>query len=271
MLAAVLCCGCGAILEVDDLMADRVPGPSNPPSGIEVTTSAGTFRIDALPVTVSAYGEFIDAGLLLADQASNCSWNDSFVPGQDSQVAIDWAAMANEQPDPQCIGYLDRRTSEPELPAACIDVCDMRAYCVWAGMHLCGRIGGGILDATDFVQPANSTESAWYRACSKDGTQAFPYGDTYEMGRCNDDGSGVDDVGKFDTCQGGYDGLFDMSGNLFELVDECTDYNNPDYGQNCLSRGGAYFSDEAELRCDNHRDVLLSLPSSSFGFRCCAG
>jgi len=127
--------------------------------------------------------------------------------------------------------------SKPKVPVACIDWCDAQAYCAWAGKHLCGKIGGGSNALADF---ANAAKSEWYAACSKGGQLNFPYGNSYDPSAC----VGVDNSATratavpTATCQGGYDGVFDLSGNVSEWEDSCTDTKG--LGDQCVYRGGSW-------------------------------
>jgi hypothetical protein len=145
-------------------------------------------------------------------------------------------------------------------PVSCVDVCDARAYCAWAGKRLCGRIAGDLLDVT---QGAGQ------------GVHIDPED---EMGRCIDAGLSpnvIYEVGSNENCVGGYPGLYDMSGNVGEWDNSCTNFSGPPPTENCLARGGAYYNgfmgdDPLTLSCDFFRDTLQSGPSASIGFRCCS-
>ena len=61
------------------------------------------------------------------------------------------------------------------------------------------------------------------------------------------DGGTLVPVASLPGCQGGYPGVFDMSGNVEEVEDSCDDAGT------CYSRGGSFVDDPAlaETRCDN--------------------
>ena len=82
-----------------------------------VPVANGLFFIDATEVTVAQYAEFLTAkaGDVSGQPQDVCGWNSTYEP----------AAL----PDP------------PNFPASNIDWCDARAYCEWAGKHLCRRVG----------------------------------------------------------------------------------------------------------------------------------
>jgi formylglycine-generating enzyme required for sulfatase activity len=70
------------------------------------------------------------------------------------------------------------------------------------------------------------------------------------------------------TCEGGYDALHDLSGNMMEWEDSCT---GPAETDGCRLRGGASNSDTLYLRCASSYDRERDFTSPSVGFRCCAG
>lgn len=106
-------------------------------------------------------------------------------------------------------------------------------------------------------------QHVWYNACSRNGYFTYPYGSTYNPLACvgTDYTPGLQPTGRA-PCEGGYEGIFDMSGNIAEWINDCD-------GDNCMVAGGYYGGNSTELRCDS------SLPFSSdwdihiIGFRCC--
>ncbi len=158
-------------------------------------------------------------------------------------------------------------------PIVCVDWCDARAYCVGVGKRLCGKIGGGQNATSD---NANADTSQWYRACSSGGANTYPYGTSYDGDACN----GYDyasthltaarvstlPVGTLASCQSsvsGYQGVFDLAGNVYEWEDSCDDVSGP----YCLVRGGAVVGmTNCDLKIGNN-------PSTTFddiGIRCCS-
>jgi formylglycine-generating enzyme required for sulfatase activity len=127
------------------------------------------------------------------------------------------------------------------------------------------------------VAATDPEASEWYRACSNAGTLLYPYGTSFEHLRCNDTNGHVEVVGTFTACEGGYEAVFDMSGNVNEWEDACTNYGSRNLAaENCLRVGGAYYDGETNLTCGkdmtgatvNHQ-TLPGLPSNGTGFRCC--
>ena len=220
----------------------------------------GSYCIDRSEVTNSQYKTFLDASKTGIFVPVECSSNESYAP------ATSGTTCTNTHFEPAL---------EPTHPVTCVDWCDAVAYCAWAGKRLCGDIGDGPVSVTDF---ANPSRSQWHNACSMGGQRKFPYGNTYAGVYCN----GLDynstraiAVVTAANCQGGYAGLYDMSGNVREWEDGC------DGSGNCLQRGGSYLdwdSSSTSLRCHSGSDTTTSPTpptaprferSAQRGFRCC--
>ena len=153
-------------------------------------------------------------------------------------------------------------------PVGFVDWCDAYAYCAWAGKRLCGKIGGG---ATDYLQFANAGESQWMHACSAGGTRTFPYGDVYDGEACNGSdypsATPTIEAGSESACEGGYPGLFDLSGNVREWEDACT--GTLGATDPCRIRGGAFDDEEESAACDEDYYAGRQIRAGSIGFRCC--
>jgi formylglycine-generating enzyme required for sulfatase activity len=202
----------------------------------------GSYCVDSTEVSGTQYTEFLAAKAGdTRGQPAECAWNTSYQPST--------SASGN-------------------TPVFGVDWCDARAYCAWAGKRLCGKIGGG---PTPSAGLNSQFSSEWYRACTKDGTRAFPYGNVRDPDACNgsdrDGGHGPTDVGSLKTCKGGYPGLFDMCGNLWEWEDSCEDGGA---NAQCAVRGSSFASPNA-VSCD----TLLTFQRDRGGandvtVRCCS-
>jgi formylglycine-generating enzyme required for sulfatase activity len=162
-----------------------------------------------------------------------------------------------------------------------VDWCDAKAYCAWAGKRLCGKIGGGANAPADF---ANAAKSEWFTACSHAGAYKFPYGaqgDTYDGTACvgADQGAVRPTAVPTASCQGGYDGVFDLSGNVSEWENSCA--ASTSFSDQCLYRGGSYLDLDTgtspTLLCNSGSAATpksvskaRSTRSKEIGFRCCA-
>lgn len=219
------------------------PGNAGPPM-----VRVGAYCIDSTEVTRGQYKEFFTAkGNDTSGQIPACATNTSFEPA-------DWPVSPGSEKKP-----------------VIVDWCDAYAYCQWAGKRLCGRIGGGPMEA-ELTQVKRADRDQWYAACSRGGTRAFPYGDTYEARRCNgeyaDGGDGtLDEVASFPGCVGGYDGLFDMSGNVSEWEDACT---TDRADAECYARGDAFYEGEDVASCSSFRSHPRLGFTFNVGIRCCS-
>jgi formylglycine-generating enzyme required for sulfatase activity len=112
--------------------------------------------------------------------------------------------------------------------------------------------------------------SQWHYACSAAGTQTYPYGNTFESRACLGltGGGNVAPVASFPMCVGGYAGIYDMAGNVWEWLDGCT--SNTAITAFCDSFGGGFDSPDADLACLGHRYWTRTAGAADLGFRCCA-
>jgi hypothetical protein len=209
--------------------------------------NVGGYCIDATEVTNGQYQEFLSQGSGTT-QHGVCSWNTSFAP--------------------KCTTL----NSSTNAPVTCVNYCDAYAFCTWAGKRLCGLIGGGG-NTTDLGALNDATKDQWFNACSRGGLRAYPYGDTY-MTVCNDAAHAASkpiDVGTSTGCVGGYDGIFDMSGNAVEWEDACS--GSAGQADTCIIRSGAWDDDNTggNLTCASTSNALQTRnqADTTTGFRCC--
>ena len=214
----------------------------------------GGYSIDATEVTRSQYEAWLATSPdPSAGQPPYCTWNASYTP------QCEWPPA-----------------TKGSHPVVCVNWCDAYAYCQAVGKRLCGRIGGGAIGYGDI---ANAALSQWYNACSSNGANAYPYGDTYDGQTCNGGNSGLlttASVGTLDGCQSsvaGYTGVYDQSGNAWEWEDACDAVVGAQDG--CRLRGGAHDYDASGLRCDVDNYLMSTYfvrgdVHPTVGFRCCS-
>ena len=263
--------GCSEVIGLADLAYDRDPASVEAPPGMVGFDdgSGATAFIDAREVTVAEYLAWLDGGAEPLLGGERCGWNDSLVPnvpsagGDASDCAtngFDWVAEQGERPG---------------FPVRCVDWCDAAEFCAQHDRHLCGRVGGGTVDTRydgeEFFLPEPLT-STWYLACSRAGTQAYPYDDAYDAQACNGDSGALEASGARATCEGGYPGLRDMSGNVEEWEDACDPPGGADAA--CMRRGGGFYAaqiyDPTWLQCAMLLPTDRRVMAASTGFRCCA-
>ena len=221
------------------------------PTAVQVPApNGGAYCIDSTEVTNAQYAQFLAAkGSDLTGQPAVCYWNSTYEP------SMDWPA-----------------TGRDTYPVVYVDWCDAYAFCKWAGKRLCGKIGGTANAYADF---ASAAQSQWFNACSKGGTQAYPYGNAAQPGRCVDvsaDGGGVTAgtrmVRTAPQCEGGYPGIFDISGNVWEWEDSCNGNQGMDP---CRIRGGSYGNTPGDGACALDNASGRQGKSQNLGIRCCGG
>ncbi len=200
---------------------------------IRIRGDAGSWCIDATETTRAQYAVFVGSvSPITAVQPSFCNHNETFLPSRD------WEDSPHD-----------------DRPVTFVDFCDAYMYCTWAHKRLC-------------------RPSEWSAACTRDGARIFPYGDVYEPSRCNGrdlDAGGPIAVASRTGCEGAYTGVFDMSGNVFELVDGCGP--GPDAGPEddaCLLRGGSWAADGPSMQCAATFLTPRNQGWNDVGFRCCS-
>jgi hypothetical protein len=164
------------------------------------------------------------------------------------------------------------------MPQPCVDQCDAKVFCEWAGKRLCGAIGSDPLgiDRANLLDPA---KNQWRNACSPHGS-GWPYGADYDGQACNSSDRKPQTCGgpavaaSFASCQSSdplYDQVFDLSGNLFEWVDASQEGETwPDL--RCIIMGGSYVHYWGDVDCGDWStlDWPCDAHHEEFGFRCCS-
>jgi formylglycine-generating enzyme len=261
-LLGLLLSACGQVLGAGDLeyslgsdggvqTADPAQGACAGEKGPTPVNIEGKFCIDSTEVTNAQFLEFLEAAPVI-EQPPGCEMN----------VAEDGGGIFEPNP------YWPMGELTMNDPVVWVDWCDAWYYCNWAGKRLCGAVGGGSADFYDYA----TTDVEFYYACSEGGKRAYPYGDTFDREACVTlDRSGPLPVESLQTCQGGYPGLFDMSGNVSEWQDMCV---SDAWDSFCRAGTSAYSTDAAttyeQYSCGadvwNFRDIAHLFT----GIRCCS-
>jgi hypothetical protein len=216
--------------------------------GPELIRAEG-FCIDATEVTNRQYQAFLEESDLSKQPPGCIDENFSFVPG--SIYAL-WPPPAGRE----------------DHPVVNIDWCDAASFCSWAGKRLCGPIKAGAIEPKQATMPSLSR---WASACTRAGTWKLPYGPDVKTGLCNVAQANLPvrtvPVGSLPGCQGGYDKLYDMVGNVEEWVDACR--TDPATGVMCAVIGGNYFDGESAADCARFSEDRRKIAVYFRGFRCC--
>jgi formylglycine-generating enzyme len=224
------------------------------------------YWIDKYEVTVDQYSKFVAAAgtQAVAWNAERCSWK-----SKPSDPA--------NQPDDTCAAMAIKMESEPfrsTKPIRCIDWCDAKAFCNWAGKDLCGGITNG-----SFVTPSDVPDE-WGYACSANGL-AYVGGSMPEAGLCNvglqdqqcislyGETCAPTDVGAFSGCKGP-SGAINMIGNVAEWVTLCSNLDDGGTGTPCQHRGGSFAGSLTDETCWAQPSNARSFRDRSLGLRCCA-
>ena len=153
-----------------------------PATMVEVAKQTGnsSYCIDETEVTKGQYYKFLTASVPVTSQVDICQSNTTFVP----RAAWPPSTMEDLAPNRQGLQF------SFSIPVHYVDWCDAYAYCKWSGKQLCGEINKQGLDPS---QRNDAGASAWYNACSAQGTKGWPYGTSYNAVACN--GNGVGSLG----------------------------------------------------------------------------
>ena len=225
------------------------------------------YWIDKTEVTVQEYSQFLAAAVAQpSGWGPQCSWKTT--PSNPvAETSDPCTVTTNMESDPF------RATK----PIRCVDWCDARAYCMWAGKDLCGgETNGSLLEPVD-------VPDQWGNACSADGSP-YPNGATPVDGECNaglsEDGGqcfsllhqndcAPTDVGSFPGCTSP-GGAEDMIGNVAEWVVSCAVSADGGPDTLCQIRGGAFLTPLEDGTCYGVAAMTLGTRDRSVGLRCCA-
>ena len=196
-------------------------------------------------IAVAALGLVTSTCLWVAEfqqvpEGFRCPDHDEMIRIPDSEVCID-RYEASPTPSREAFSTYDAD------PWADVDWAQALVACEAAGKRLC-------------------TKDEWVAACQGSDVSLYPYGDSPESGRCNgaerEDGSGVVPTGSFLECEGGFPGLFDMSGNVAEWTSGCA-------GFECDVLGGSFIESSESNSCLTESATSSFYSDSAIGFRCC--
>lgn len=163
----------------------------------------------------------------------------------------------------------------PDVDTEACSVPDVRPWhsVTWSdAREACRAIGWQLCSADDLR-----------RACGGSRSTRYPYGDAFETGRCNvreaflptgAEFATEAPTGRFADCVS-EDGLFDLTGNLWEWVSEAGTQNDPEARtyQGAGWRTVAERHRDTDLVCDVQSQLTgfsaPSFASNTVGFRCC--
>jgi formylglycine-generating enzyme len=237
---------------------DGCPPGRHGPTSVRIPTSNsaahdGAFCIDSTEVTNSQYQEFLASG----------------ASPQSVALPAACAGQMDFQPRDMNGNVVPFQPGQQDFPVVQVNWCDAYGFCEWAGKRMCGQIGGGPLAQGN--TETNVTLAQWYDACTRGGAVTYPYGNTFSTTICGGGGaaagSTIGPVAIRTGCVGGYPGIYDMSGSVWEWNDVCAGSNPGDF---CHVYGGAFDSlAPMEFACAGERNWTRTSGAANIGIRCC--
>jgi formylglycine-generating enzyme required for sulfatase activity len=169
-------------------------------------------------------------------------------------------------PAPQGWSGSQYPAGKAEHPVVYVSWDDAQAYCAW-------------LSAKTGKRYRLPSEAEWEKAARGTDGRIYPWGNQFEAGRANYNTAGTTSVGQFSPQGDSPYGCVDMSGNVYEWVNDwfAGDYyssspgNNPTgpiNGSYKVLRGGSWCNSLDSLRVADRRHGNLAWGGYSTGFRC---
>jgi formylglycine-generating enzyme required for sulfatase activity len=179
-----------------------------------------TYRMAKYPVTNAQYAKFVEAG----GYSTERWWTK---PGWQTRQAEKWT---------QPLHWTDAKWKGPEQPVVGVSWYEAVAFCQWLSEATGEKI----------MLP---TEAQWQYAAQGDDGRAFPWGNEWDAGRCNNNvaGKGIGRTTPVQQYEGKGDspfGVVDMAGNVWEwcLTAFLGGKNDLDGTDRRMLRGGSWAS-----------------------------
>jgi formylglycine-generating enzyme required for sulfatase activity len=188
------------------------------------------YFMDVYPVTNDHYKEFI----LANGYGSQDYWSDE-----------GWAwKQENHVNRPEY--WTDSKWNQADHPVVGVSYYEAEAYASWTGKRL-------------------PTEQEWERAARGTDGRAYPWGDVFDMKKCNSEESGIDATTPVTKYAKGISpsGCFDMAGNVWEW---CASWYEQSRGRRVV-RGGSWGSKPVALRASARGRDTVDDRYDALGFR----
>jgi formylglycine-generating enzyme required for sulfatase activity len=199
-------------------------------SGVTLTIPTEKYWISKYPITNAQFARFIEAG----GYSTQRWWT---AAGWEQRQKDKWT-------EPRF--WMDTQWNSAEQPVVGVSWYEAVAFCLWLSKTTGERI----------MLP---TEDQWQYAAQGDDGRAYPWGNTWDDGRCNNNvnGNGIEKTTPVRQYEGIGDspfGVVDMAGNVWDwcLTDYLKKTNDMNsYAKEYVVRGGSWNERLShELRCD---------------------
>jgi len=211
------------------------------------------FWMDVTEVTWGQYKAFVADASVNPKLLTECSWNESL----EDQACQTTGPLAQA----------GKLSLADDHPVACVDWCDARTFCHWAGKELCR--------ATDPNNVATASGSSWFAACTNAGTTSVAYGSSPDDKTCNGAANTTNCAGGAcgSTAAGSLPGcvtqgdsrIYDLNGNVSEWIGACKAIGAT--GE-CYAAGGSFM--QQTISCTRQEPLPANTSAGDVGFRCCA-
>jgi gamma-glutamyl hercynylcysteine S-oxide synthase len=193
------------------------------------------FLMDVYPVINMQFKNFIEAGGYTNKEILDTCW---------SEEGRKWR-QKNNIASP--IYWSDERWNQPEHPVVGVSYYEAEAYAKWAGKRL-------------------PTEREWEKAARGTDGREYPWGDAFDIEKCNISGSGIGGTTRVNRYPNGVSpyGCYDMAGNVWEWTDAWYDKSETMK----VLRGGSWFISYERARCACRFRGDPDSGGSGIGFRC---
>ena len=232
-------------------------------SNVTLSIPSQTYWMAKYPVTNAQYAKFIEAGGYTRDRW----WTRDGQEARRQGIRFDWTGsewkrVATGKPWVEPRYWTDAQWKGPEQPVVGVSWYEAVAFCRWLSEMTGEKI----------MLP---TEAQWqYAAQGADG-RAYPWGNPWDAGRCNNnvDGKGLGRTTPVRQYEGKGDsrlGVVDMAGNVWEwcLTAHETGRNDLDGTDYRVLRGGSWHrTNSGDFRCDFRNRLTPDFWFNVRGFR----
>ena len=190
------------------------------------------YSIDIYPVTNEQYARFIEAGGYRTQEY----WKEG------------WEEWKKKEKIVQPRYWDDSDWNQPDHPVVGVSYYEARAYAKWANKRL-------------------PTEQEWEKAARGTDGRKYPWGEEFDVERCNSDKSGLKRTTPVKTYANGISpyGCYDMAGNVWEWTASWYEESSKEHQ---VLRGGSWANEPVFLRSAFRTRYSPDGRDANIGFRC---